>query len=375
MALDPISFGSGASGANQVNLNFTNGHIDLSNVDFYATMQRVIHKLQAKGIGLASSVSYREMNSLFEWVPLVNERNPLKRTTESPTINSRASEFSSTGLTVHTYDDDSLVPEFTESFSKLAIKTTVLESMYMGFQRLLDKLILTACVQPRVEKDTGSGAWKSNTLHSVTDVALPDAQIGARVSLDGSNAKLEFPNFQTLQEIKERLYEGEVDRSAPIHSILTPQMETVIESMSQYNDRDYIFADTQRALMEKQPIVPFYGIMFHRISEALVPVKAFDSKYLPATASNLTQVSSTSAATSVDLYSGASAPSGRQAYYSVMPFWIPDNLVWGEKKDLYKAEIYKVPYYKQTPLVTMSMTIGATRIQDKAHYNLIVPRS
>jgi len=354
-------------------LDFTSGHIDLSNIDFNIMMKDVGHLLQAKGQGLTAYCDYSEMTGgTFQWMTFINSRDPVKRTTESPTITSRASSFSRVGMNVVGYDDLSLVPDITEFGSKINVKGATFAAMMHGFNRLRDRLILSACVQPRISQSTGSNQWKT-AENTRTENAMPLTHFGGRLTGTGSSYKLDAPNLATLQLAKKTIYDRHVDRSQPLYSVLNPYMEYVIENLTQYQNRDYIFSQTVKAIHEKAPVVPFYGINFIRIDDDLLDHSHLDGKLFDLSATPATALgnpsSGTAASNDITLGDGTSSTTK----YTVIPIWAKPGICWTSAPKLNKAAIYKVPYYRMTPLVEMVEYLGASRTQDDYVYNLVVP--
>ena len=197
-----------AQGETKINVNFTSGHVDLSNIDFATYMRKIDHVLQAEGKGLTRFAKYEPITQgTFKWCHLIKERNPVKRTKESPVINSRASDFQTFGLVVQGYDDDSLVPDYTENGAILSVKTATFEAMKKGLMRLMDKLIMTACVQPQISRNSKKdSSWKQGTFGRV-ETDLPDSHIFGRVTYAASgNASLQDPSFKTFQLLKKFLF-------------------------------------------------------------------------------------------------------------------------------------------------------------------------
>ena len=373
----PIApFTGTADAETKINVAFTSGHVDLSNIDFHSYLMKIDHVLQAEGKGLMKYAKYMPVKGTFKWCHLVEKRDPFKRTKEAPEINSRSTTFKTFGMVLQGYDDDALIPEYTERNGIISVSSATFQAMKKGFMRLLDKLILTGCIQPRISRDTStSSVWKEGT-HERVETAFPDSRVFGNVSTNTAGvASLLDPGFATIQRIKRFLFESKFPRDMPIYSILNPRMENVIENYVQYQNKDHIFAQTRQALHDKAMVVPFYGINFVRVDNDIIPQAFYNSKKFAKGANNtsntLQPISSSSVASGdVDLGDGTS----NSQRYTVIPFWSPAHLCWGSDPVLSKAKMFRVPYYKQTPLVTMTEYIGATRSQDEAFAILIIPR-
>ena len=370
----PIAPRLGTADDTKITLTFDSGVTDLSNIDYHAMTQDVIHKVQTKSDALMGKSTYVPFEKgTFKWQFLTDKRDPTKRTKAIPDIASKAQTFEAVGLTLDGYDDDSYVVDFVQHGTQVSLSSTIFESMYYGYQRLLSKLILSAMVQPRIKRNTASSdRWKTGEV-ARAEVDLPTTQYGGKVTGSGSSFKLVGPTHKTIQAIKKKIWDTNADRSMKICSVLTPQMEVYMEDMAQYFNNDYIWAATKEKIDDPSvKSIFWYGVYWVKITPEVAMTTVYNNRFMDASAGpgEFKTTVGTAAANDVDLGDGSSSSQA----YEVIPFWTPSNIRWASNPGMAMSKMYLVPYKKLVPVISMTEWLGATRMQDELQVNLIIPK-
>ena len=166
MAISPAVFNEDAT---KIVLAFDGNTTDLTNIDFQRAMKNVIHRVQSNMSALRPYVTVGAQDETFQWQKRTPHRDPSKRTAAVPDTPFAKQSFDSRGINVDMFDDGAFLVEAVVSGSEIALEMAILESMEAGFERLFDKVALSAMVMP-VRQQT-SVEWKEGNKDSST-VAL-----------------------------------------------------------------------------------------------------------------------------------------------------------------------------------------------------------
>lgn len=372
MSLAPIRTDDTAS---RVNLVFRNNETDLRNVDMQAFMNTVTHRVQTTMSILRPYVTWTEINGTFQWRNLTEKRDPAQRTHANPMINPTKQSFSQYGITIHAYDMDTWLVDYMVKNATINFPATVMETMMYGYERLADRCALAAMLTDVRTRETGGGNapnedWKLGKVETDTS-SLADSRIGAATTGAAASQTLAVPAFQTLQKIKRKFRDANVPYNTPIYALLTPGMEEIIERMVQFQNKDYIWNAAKGR--EKDGVIYFYGVNWIKCTPEIAPGGFYADKFISADTGG--------AANKVSPLQDAQANNANNAIdltpnnHEVIPFWTKDNIKVGYNGGLSWTSIYKVPTYRNTPIISRTEWCGGAREQDVKQFNLVIPTS
>ena len=355
------NFIAGASTSYPV--NFANNYTNLENVDMQVFHRSVLHKVQAKGFTLAPYVSMApNFKGTFTWRTRTDKRDPRLNTVALPTIQNQNQEFDNIGLQCNQYLDDAFLIDFVVRNATVNIPEAILTSMYMGYQRLMDRICIAAMLQPQIVK-TSSLAQVAVGEAGSSFTPLEDARIGG--ASDGS--KLIAPSFKTFQKILRKFWDNNAPRTTKLYGLLTPGLEELMQNIDEYKDRDYVYHDRtalRRDLRDNSvPHVDWMGIRWVKIEPDKTPGAFYASKYLKNTAGDLQDVTDT-AASNFDL---------TDSNHEAVPIWTKENIEYHHAVDLDQFEISRIGYYRNMPAALTHKWLGGCRLQNILQYVLLIP--
>lgn len=367
----------GTADDTKVVLSFDSGVTDLGNIDYHAFVSGVIHKIQAESDLLTQRANYVDMNSeVFKWLTLTGKRDPRKRKKAIPDIESKDQNFETVGLSLSGYDDDAYLVDYVIKNATIQVTPAIHHAMMLGFRRLMSRLILSAMIQPKVARDTNTNSVWKNPSSSRVETPLPDSRIGGRITLDSSShVQLAKPNNMTFQKIHRKFRDLNVAIGTKLCGLLTPGMEELIFNLDEYGNRDHN-SSLARDMIYDPSVKSFQwlGIEWIKIEPDIAPGGSnFNDKFFEQAsgANDLGEIKTknSGATNDVDLGDGTS----NSTKYELVPIWNPANIYWGSNASLGMNEIYRVPTKRQTPVLSMSEWLGATRVQDELVYILVIP--
>ena len=369
-------------------LDFEGDTTSLANIDTQAFMRDVIHEVQTENSIMRPYVTTTYLKGTFEWRNLTPQRNPQARKSAIPDLNPRRQTFTTFGITVNPYDDDAWLVDATEKNSRISVGMTIVKAMEMGFERLYDKIAFSSMLVPVRMRTTTPETGDVDT--SAAPVELPADRIGGRVTggnaqgvvSSGNPGKLADPTFQTLVSVGLKFRNENVPYTTRIYASLTPNMERILYGMTEYNDKDYIFA---RRDDSRKKVLEFAGFHWVSVTPEVAPGAFYADRFLKQASGNLVTAENKGNAGgggrpdlgtfSIGQRGDIPAVVGAGDAHEVIPFWVKENVFVGECPQLDMFEIFKVPFKRQTPIVVRTKWLGASRAQNKLQFNMVVPWS
>ena len=409
-------------------LSAGDGEVNLDNIEYERMTQEVIHKIQAKGLGIIDKADFQEWGGgTFKWVRLTDKRDPVPREESIPPIKARGQKFENTGLQLQAYDDDCWVPDYVKQGTEVNVSDEIFKAIYKGYQRLTARAIVSASIQPRIKRKSEvtknqtypwiSGGWAgTGTAVEREVVALPNDRVGGRVVRGSSGVgTLMNPDFNTFNDIRDKFWKSNV-LDVELCGLMTPELDRVMQSMPQFYNRDHVTVETQddyKSLSSKP--IRWMGINWIRVEPEMVPLYVYNNKYLKGYTSAFDGLSPLvdSASGNIDLggdpganaapkgwapaspvaASSAANTRGKMenytqppvdpafktassgAKYQVIPIWNPANMRYAVASMLAMNKMYRVPFYRNAPVISVAEWLGVTRIQDNLVFNLLIPRT
>ena len=359
MAIGPAVYDSDAT---KIVLAFNGNTTDLTNIDFQRAMKRVIHRVQSSMSALRPYVTVGVQDETFQWQKRTPHRNPTKRTSAIPDTPAVKQEFDSRGINVDMFDDGAFLVEAVVSGAEISLEMSILESMEAGFERLFDKVALSAMLMP-VRQQTSTD-WKQGDKAS-SEVALDVTKyVGGNLKA----GSLAVPELETYIEIRKQFKNRNANPDGNLCGLLTPGMEAIISNTEEYKNRDFIYAAKGEQM--GGPFV-WKKIKWIPIQDDVNIGAAYASSYVGrASASEnkkLALLTSQATVSSVAQYDLSSSN------HEVVPIWKKENIKVNYRPKASKAKILNRPDKVDTPQLFMSKALGSTRLEDERHFNLVVP--
>jgi len=354
MALTPVTANSDST---KVILTYTSDATSLANIDTQFFYKEVIHKIQTEESCLRPYVTQRPQKGVFDVVTLTDKRDPARRTQAIPDSTSSRQTFETRAIRITPFDDGAWLIDSVVKNATISVPRATVESMMKGYERLFDRIALGAMLQPvRRLKSDGSDDWKEGK-RDADEISLENTRIGGKVS----TSALLNPSFETFQKIRRKFYDNNVNRMATFYGLLTPRMEEILQGLTEYKNRDYIYS----LMTDKNvKVIPWFGINWVKASPEIAPGAFYASKYIAnQSASDLADAQDT-ATNGFDLSS---------TNHEVIPIWVKENVIVGSDASLNKMDILKRPDKRNTNQLLMTKYYGGTRLQNNFQYNLVIP--